>query len=451
VLLFTLATSVLTGIIFGIAPAWMTSHADPIDALRGANRSVGGGRSWVQRSLVIAQAAMSLVLLSAAALLGQSLRNLQHQNFGFETQGRYIASINPNLGNYKPEQMEPLYRQIVDRVQQIPGVRMAAAVLYAPMGGNSWNDGIRVEGQPEPGPKEDTGSGWARVTPGFFDTLGAKIVRGRPITDEDTAATRNVAVINEAFAKRFFKDQDPIGQHFGAGKIKYSANYEIVGVARDIRYMTWGIKEPVRPMYWVSEAQTVKYDEIDYMSGEISSHYLDDIVIWAPGDPPGLEDRVRKTLAGIDPNLLLYGVDPYSKVLSDDFQQEDMIATLTTLFGVLALVLAAVGLYGVMAYTVQQRTSEIGVRMALGADRMRVIKMVMRGAFSQMGIGLGLGIPAAIAAGKLMTSQLFGVKPWDPAMLALATLMLGLAALLASAVPARRAASVEPIVALRNE
>ena len=451
VLLFTLGTSVLTGIIFGIAPAWMTSHADPIDALRGANRSVGGGRSWVQRSLVIAQAAMSLVLLSAAALLGQSLRNLQHQNFGFETQGRYIASINPNLGNYKPEQMEPLYRQIVDRLQQIPGVRMAAASLYAPMSGNSWNEGIRVEGRPEPGAKEDTGAGWARVMPGFFDTLGAKIVLGRPITDGDTEATRKVAVINEAFVKRFFKDQNPIGQHFGIDKIKYSGNYEIVGVVRDIRYMTWGIKEPVRPMFWASEAQTVQYDDIDYMSGEISSHYLDDIVIWAPGEPPGIEDRVRKALAGIDPNLVLYSVAPYSRVLSADFQQADMIATLTTLFGVLALVLAAVGLYGVTAYTVQQRTSEIGVRMALGADRMRVIKMVLRGAFVQMAIGLGLGIPAAIGAGKLMTSQLFGVKPWDPAMLAFATLMLGLAALLASAIPARRAAGVEPIVALRNQ
>jgi predicted permease len=451
VLLFTLGTSVLTGIIFGIAPAWMTSRANPIEALRGAGRSVPGGNSWVQRSLVIAQAAMSLVLLSAAALLGQSLRNLQHQNFGFELQGRYLASINPSLGNYKPEQMELLFRQIDDRLQQIPGVRMVAAVLYAPMSGDSWNNGIRVEGRPEPGAKEDTGSGFARVTPGFFETLGAKIVLGRPITDEDTATTRSVAVINEAFARKFFQDQNPIGQHFGPGKIKYSGNYEIVGVVKEIRYMTWGMKEPVRPMFWVAEAQTAQYDDPAYVSGETSSHYLHNIVIWAPGDPPGMEDRVRKALAGIDPDLVLYEVDPYTRVISDDFQQENMIATLTTLFGVLGLVLAAVGLYGVMAYAVEQRTSEIGVRMALGADRMRVIKMVLRGSFSQIGIGLALGIPAAIGAGKLMTNQLFGVKPWDPIMLALAALMLGLAALLASAIPARRAAGVEPMVALRNE
>jgi predicted permease len=451
VLLFTLAMSVLTGVIFGIAPAWMTSHADPVEALRGANRSVGGRRSWTQKSLVIAQAAMSLVLLSAAALLGQSLRNLEHQDFGFETQGRYIAWINPMLANYKPEQLEPMFRQIDDRLLQIPGVRMVAPALYAPMTGDSWNDGIRVQGRPEPGAKEDTGASWARVMPGFFETVGAKIVLGRPITEDDTAATRKIAVINEAFAKRFFKSQNPLGQHFGIDKIKYSATFEIVGVTKNMRYLTYDYKDPVRPMFWLPEAQTVQYDDPAYLSGETWSHYLYNIVIWAPGNPPGMEDRVRKALASVDPNLVLYGVDPYTKVVSADFQQENMIAKLTTLFGVLGLMLAAIGLYGVMAYMVEQRTGEIGVRMALGADRGRVVKMVLRGAFSQVGIGLALGIPAAIGAGKLMTGQLFGVKPWDPVMLTLATLLLALAALLASLIPARRAAGVEPMVALRNE
>lgn len=451
VLFFTLGVSVLTGILFGIAPAWMTSHADPIEALRGANRSVSGGRSWAQRSLVIAQAAMSLVLLSAAALLGQSLRNLQHQKFGFETRGRFIAWIDPQLGNYKPEQMEPMFREIDDRLQQIPGVRMAAPALYAPMTGDSWNNSVRIAGQPEPGAKDDTGAGFVRVMPGFFDAVGAKIVSGRPITEEDTATTRNVAVVNEAFAKRFFKNQNPIGQHFGPGKMKYSSTFEIVGVVRDMRYMTYDYKEPVRPMYWVPEAQNVEWDDPAYLSGEIWSHYLYNIVIWAPGDPPGMEERVRKTLANVDPNLVLYAVDPYSRVVSADFQQEEMIATLTTLFGLLGLILAAVGLYGVMAYTVEQRTGEIGVRMALGADRIRVLKMVLDNAFVQIGIGIAIGIPAAIGAGKLMADQLFGVTPWNPFMLALAVLTLALAALLASLVPARRAAEVEPMVALRNE
>jgi len=358
VLLFTLAVSVLTGVIFGIAPAWVTSHADPVEALRGVNRSVGSGRSWAQRSLVIAQATMSLVLLSAAALLTQSLRNLQHQNFGFETQDRYIAWINPILGNYKPEELLPLFRQIDDRLLQIPGVRMVAPALYAPMTGDSWNDGVRIEGRPEPPPKEDTSAGWARVMPGFFETIGAKMVLGRALTEEDTEATRRVAVVNEAFAQRFFKNQNPIGQHFGPDKIKYAATYEIVGVAGNMRYMTYDYKDPIRPMFWVPEAQTVQYDDAAFISGEIWSHYLYNIVLWAPGNPPGMEERVRKTLASIDPNFVLYSVDPYHSVVSADFQQENMIATLTALFGGLGLVLAAVGLLrsdGIHRGTANQR------------------------------------------------------------------------------------------------
>jgi predicted permease len=319
------------------------------------------------------------------------------------------------------------------------------------MTGDSWNDGIRIAGRPEPGAKEDTGSSWARIMPGFFETVGAKMALGRSLGEDDTATTRKVAVVNEAFAKRFFKDQNPIGQHFGPDKIKYSSIYEIVGVVKDIRYMTYDYKDPIRPMFWIPETQTVQYDDPAYTSGEIWSHYLYNIVIWAPGTPPGIEERVRRALVSIDPNLVLYGVDPYTKVVSADFQQENMIATLTTLFGVLGLILAAVGLYGVMAYMVEQRTSEIGVRMALGADRKDVVKMVLRAGFSQIAIGLALGIPAAIGAGKLMTAQLFNVKPWDPSMLALATFLLALAALLASVIPARRAASVEPMVALRSE
>jgi len=451
VLLFTLAVSVLTGVVFGITPAWMTSQTGPADALRGASRSVGAGRSWAQKPLVIAQIAVSLVLLCAAALLGKSLRNLEHQNFGFETQDRYIAWINPMLGNYKLEQMEPMFRQIDDSLLQIPRMRMVAPALYAPMTGDSWNDGIRIQGRPEPATKEDTGAGWARVMPGFFETIGAKITLGRPITDEDTAATRKVAVINQAFAKRFFKDQNPIGQHFGIDKIKYSATFEIVGVANDMRYMTYEYKKPVRPMFWVPEAQTVPYDDPAFQSGEIWSHYLYNIVLWAPGSPSSVEEQVRSALARVDPNLVLYGVDPYAKVVTADFQQQSMIATLTTLFGVLGLVMAGVGLYGVLAYMVERRTAEIGVRMALGADRGRVIGMVLFGAFWQVGVGLAIGVPGAIAACKLMTAQLFGVKAGDPIMLTLAALLLVMATLLASVIPAWRAAGVEPMAALRTE
>jgi predicted permease len=451
VLLFALGVSILTGMIFGTAPAWITSHADPVEALRGANRSVGGGRSWAQKSLVIAQAAMSLVLLSAAALLAQSLRNLEHQDFGFDMQGRYIAWINPTLGNDKPEQMEQRFRQIDDSLREIPGVRMVAPALYAPMTGDSWNSGIRIQGRPEPGPKEDTSAAWARVMPGFFETIGARMIMGRPFTENDTAATPNVAVVNEAFVKHFFKNQNPIGQHFGFDRVKFASTFEIVGVVKNIRYMTYDYKEPVGPMLWVSETQTASYDDPIYSVGEKWSHYLYNIVIWAPGDPPGMEEKVRKAIASVDPSLVVDDVNPYSKVVSNDFNQQNMIATLTSLFGLLGLALAAVGLYGVMAYTVEQRTSEIGLRMALGADRGYVIAMVLRGSFWQIGIGLSLGIPLAVLAGKLMKDQLYGVQPWDPTMLAGATVLLATAALVASVAPVHRAANVEPMVALRNE
>jgi putative ABC transport system permease protein len=451
VLLFTLGVSVLTGMIFGIAPAWMTSHVDPVEALRGSNRSTRGGSSLAQKSLVIGQAAMSLVLLSAAALLGQSLRNIEHQDFGFAVKDRYLISMNPTLGNYKPEEMEPLFRRIDERLLGLPGVRGVAPVLYAPMSGDSWNEGIRIAGRPEPGPKEDTGAGWARVMPGFFEVLGSKMVQGRSIQEQDTARTRPIAVVNEAFARRFFKNENPIGRRFGMDRIQYASKFEIVGVVKDIRYMTWDYKEPVRPMFWLPETQSMTYDDPQFNTFDLFSHFLSNIVVWAPGDRPGFESEVRKAIASIDPNLVVYSVDPYSTILASDFQQENMIATLTMLFGALGLVLAAVGLYGVMAYTVEQRTTEIGVRMALGADRARVVGMVLRSAFLQIGIGLGVGIPLAIAAGRLMTNQLFGVSPWDPPMLAAATLLLCLAAFLASWIPASRAAGVEPMVALRSE
>jgi predicted permease len=451
VLGFALAISVATGILFGIAPAWMTSHAEPIEALRGSRGSTGTKAKWPQKALVVAQAAMSLVLLSAAALLGQSLRNLQNQDFGFTAKDRYLVWTNTQLTGYPVDQMPLLFRRIDEQLAAIPGVKSAAAETYAPMSGDSWNDAIRVEGKPEPSAKENTSAGWTRVTPGFFAALGNRILMGRPVTEEDGPTTQNVAVINEAFAKKFFKGENPIGQHFGPAKMKYAAMYTVVGVAADMRYMAYDLDKPVEPMFYLAEAQTAPFEEAAMKSGEAWSHYLYNVVLWAPGHPPNLQAQVKKVLTDIDPNLVVQGVDPYPDVLEGDFQQQSMIATLTLLFGALGLVLAAVGLYGVTAYTVEQRTSEIGVRMALGADRASVVRMVLRGAFLQVGIGLALGIPAAILAGRAMAGQLYGIKPWDPAMLAGATVLLGMAAFLAAVIPARRAAGLDPMEALRNE
>jgi putative ABC transport system permease protein len=452
VLLFALGVSVLTGAIFGMMPAWMTSQAEPVEALRGANREVAGGRHWAQKALVIGQAAVSLVLLSAAAMLGDSLRNLEHQNFGFDPNGRYLVSLgSPMLANYKQEQLVPLYRRIQERFSAIPGVRRVSAATYAPMSGNQDGHDIRVEGKPEPGPKDDIFADWTRITPGYFETIGVSMVEGRSINEDDNENTRHVAVINEAFAKKFFGNQNPVGQHFGPGPIRNSGTYEIVGVVQNIHYVIWGFREPARPMYYIPEAQIVPFDQPDLQSAELWSQNLYNIVIWAPGHPQNMLMQVKKALGAVEQNLVMYDAQPYSRVIQETFDQQNMIASLAWLFGAVGLVLAAVGLYGVTAYGVEQRTSEIGVRMALGADRGSVTAMVLRGAFWQVGIGLGTGIPAAIGAGYLMSSQLFGVAPWNPLLLAGATLLLGLAALVAAVIPAQRAASTDPMQALRSE
>lgn len=446
VLLFALGVSLLTGILFGIAPAWMSSHAQPIEAMRGANRSVGGHRQSLQKSLVIVQAAVSLVLLSAAALLGQSLRNREHQNFGFDSTGRYLVSIDPKLSNFSQDQLVPLFREIETRLRAVPDVCSVGSVLEAPPGGWMTHD-IRIEGQPEPGPRADFLSGWTRVTPGFFPTYRDRIVMGRPIADEDTAATQPVAVVNEAFAKKFFGSRSPIGQHFGPAPARNAGMYEIVGVASNIAF-EGGPKEP---MYFLPEAQTTQFENADTENREIWSHYLYNIVLWAPGNPPDLETHVKKALADVDPDLVVYGVQPYFQIIRSNFARENMIASLTSLFGAVGFLLAAVGLYGVTAYGVEQRASEIGVRMALGANRASVVFMVLRSAFLQIIFGLVIGIPAAIAAGHLLASRLFDVTPWDPLLLSSAALLLAFAALFAAFIPARRAANIDPLQTLRSE
>jgi putative ABC transport system permease protein len=454
VLLFALGLALATGILFGVAPAWMASHAEPIEAIRGAGRTMGtqagGRRHRLQKTLVIAQAAVSLVLLSAAAMLGQSLRNLEHENLGFEPAGRYLASIDPKISGVQPEQMVPLVREIETRLGATPGVRGVSLALHAPMTGG-WGHDIRIEGRPEPGPRDDAWSGWDRVTPGYFASFGDRILMGRALTEEDDGSGRRVAVINEAFAKKFFGKANPIGEHFGPAPAGNAATYEIVGVAGDLARDASSVRDGMPPMYYVPEAQSTVFAEANLEAREVWSHYLYNVVIWAPGNPPGLGERVRSMLADVNPDLVLYGIQPYADVVRGDFAGDSMIASLTSLFGVVGLVLAAVGLYGVTAYSVEQRTGEIGVRMALGADRRSVLGLVLRGAFAQVLAGLAVGIPAAIGAGYWIASRLFGVKPWDPQMLAGATLLLGLTALLAAAIPARRAARVDPMQALRSE
>jgi predicted permease len=449
VLAFALGISVLTGILFGVAPAWITARANPVEALRGANRSTGRNSGWGQKSLVVIQAALSLVLLCAAGLLTRSLNNMQHQNFGFDTANRYILHIDPQMAGYKPAQLEALYRQLRDNLSSIPGVKQVSFSLYSPMEGDNWGEGVFIEGEPPPAPgTPDHGASWLRVSPHYFEAIGTKILEGRANSEQDTPSTRNIALVNRFFEQKYFKDGHAIGKHF-SDDIKHPGNFEIVGVTEDTRYL--GPTEKMRPMYFLAQGQTVHSDDPRYRQFEDRSQYLNAIEIQTAGAVPNLETQVRHAISQINPDLALINFDPFAEQVKGNFTQQEMIAKLTSFFGIVALILASIGLYGVTAYSVERRTGEIGIRMALGADRMNVLGLVLRSAFLQVGIGLAIGIPATIFGGRFMASQLFGVKPYDPAILGITVAVLATAAFVAALVPARRAAGLEPMRALRLE
>jgi len=450
VLGFTFVVALLTGILFGVAPAWMTAHSDPADALRGAHRSTAQASGWTQKSLVVVQTALSVILLCAAGLLTETLRNQQHQNFGFDVQNRYIFHFDPSMAGYKIDQIPAFFRQLHDNLEAIPGMKRVSFSLYTPMEGDNWGEDVFVEGQAPPAPgSNQNGASWLRVSDGYFDSIGTKIVRGRPITEQDTASTRNVAVVNQAFAKKFFKDDDPIGKHFGDLEQKYASAFEIVGVTEDTEYGSPTSR--IRPTFFLAETQRMPYNDPRFISFEDRSHFLNAAVLQTEGNIPGLESQVRRALASVNPDLALIDFQSFAAQVDGNFTQNVMLARLTSMFGLLALILASVGLYGVTAYSVERRTSEIGIRMALGADRMNVLKLVLQGAFTQIGIGLLIGIPASILAGYGMTKKLFGVKPYAPDILLITIAVLSVAAAVATLLPARKAAILEPIRALRTE
>lgn len=450
VLLFAFAVSVLTGIAFGIAPAWMATRVDPIEALRGASRSTARTGSLSRKALVVVQAALSLVLLSASGLLTAALHNLESENFGFNQDRRVVVNINETLAGYRPDQLTPLYRRIQDSLASIPGISAVALCKYSPLTGDNWGSGVWLEGHPPPGPRDDNSASLNRVTAGYFDVIGNPIIRGRGVSDQDTAASRHVAVINEAFARKFFKHGDPIGKHFGRDGLP-SGQYEIVGIAKDARYLPSDLGKPITPMFFLPEAQH------DFPpkpgSAEVSpgSHFLSDIVIVTrPGAHLSLA-RVREAMASLDPNLPIVSIHTLKEQVASQFTQQRLIAQLTSFFGVLSLVLASIGLYGVTAYNAGRRTSEIGLRMALGATRGHVVALVLRGAFGLIAFGLLIGLPLTLAAGKFLGSQLYGMDPYNPVVTLAAAVTLGLSALAASLIPAFRASLISPLEALRAE
>ena len=443
VLLFACGLSLVTGVLFGVAPAWIAAQAEPADALRSGSRSTTTRASLLQRGLVVLQAALSLVLLVGAGLFAQSLNKLEGVDLKLGAKNRYIVHINPAAAGYKQTQLEALYRTIEDRFRALPGVRRVGISSYTPMedDNNGWS--VQVQGQPDLG----VSASIIRANPEYFDSVGTHVVMGRGIGVQDTPTSPTVAVVNQSFVKKLFKPgENPIGAHFGGGP-KSTGDFEIVGVVEDTVYTDVRWKDHV--MYFMPLMQRPRSD-----AGPIEqddSLYSGAIVVETVGPTNDMESLARTTLTSINPNLSMVKFQTFDAQIADRFDGDRMIARLTTLFGALALLLAAVGLYGVTAYTVERRTSEIGIRMALGAERGSVVVMVMRGAVMQTLLGLAIGIPVAFVCVRFVKAQLYEITTADARVMAGAIVTLAVAACVAGLIPARRAASIDPMRALRVE
>jgi predicted permease len=448
---FAMGLALLTGILFGAAPAWFGARIDPAHALRGSGRSAGNRSSLATKSLLVVQAALSVVLVAGATLLARSLNNLEHQDFGYEVRGRTLVSIRTPHAGYTTPKLTALNREVERRLKALPGVEGAGLALYNPLTDN-WGELVFVAGHPRPQMNGDWGSSWDRVSADYMQAFGMTILRGRAFTNADNETASPVAIVNQAFVKRFFKDgEDPLDQHFGLDLPEYASTFRIVGVVRDAKFAGWGLSRPARPMFFVPLAQNVDYKDDLMGRVESSSHFVSGIMLKTSLQPGALEPVLKDLLAGVDPNLTLISVRTMQEQVSLSFDQQRAVASLAGLFGIVALLLAAVGLYGVTAYSVAQRTNEIGVRMALGADRASVVRLVLRGASFRVLLGLIFGVPLAIGAGRLISAQLYGVSSWDPLALSVAAGTLAICAFFAAVIPALRAASISPMDALRTD
>jgi macrolide transport system ATP-binding/permease protein len=435
---FAFALSALTGILFGVAPAWIAAQAKPADVLRSSARTTATGASLLQRGLVVLQA-----LLVGAGLFSQSLNKLQNTDLKLQTTNRYILHINPQAAGYSQRQLEALYRTMEERFHALPGVLKVGIATYTAMEDNNWSNGVQVLGQP---PSKE-GASFVKANAEYFDSVGTRVVMGRGIGVQDTSTAPAVAVVNQSFANGFFKNINPIGQRFGSPGPDSSGNYEVVGVVEDSVYTTVRWKD--HRMYFVPIMQrpAASKEPID----DDVSLYAGAIVLHTERPMSDIEQLARRTLASINPNLTVVKFQTFDQQIADRFGDERMIARLTILFGALALLLATIGLYGVTAYTVARRTSEIGIRMALGAERRGVIAMVMRGAMIQTALGLGIGIPIALLCVHFVKTQLYEITNADSRVMMGAIVALCAAACIAGIIPARRAASTDPVRALRTE
>jgi predicted permease len=315
--------------------------------------------------------------------------------------------------------------------------------MYLPMTGNNWNDYIWVEGG---GAAHQPGAvSYDMVNPGYFETIGTRLLQGRAIDERDQASSPRVAVVNETFVARYCRGGNPIGMRFGAGGPKHAADYEIVGVVEDAKYNS--TYRPAYPTFFMPLLQP----DLNSNGTPSENSFIGGIAVHFSGSARNLEPTLRETIAQVDPNLGVLGVIGYGEQLALNFNKERLLATLTQLFGVLALVLAATGLYGLVSLSASRRTAEIGIRMALGATRGEVVRMILKGAVIQVGLGIVIGVPLSMAGARLVEHQLFGIAPHNPATMASATVLLLMCAIAAAFIPASRAAMADPVRALRNE
>jgi len=446
VLGFAFALAFVAALVFGLVPAWLNTRGDPAASLHGAGRGARDPSSFPSKLLLVFQVALSFILLSGAGLFTATLRNLEEQRFGFQTQGRMMVQVDPALAGYSREQLYGLNQEISERLSRVRGVAGVSFSLYSPMEGHNWADDIAVEGRP---PGYGDSSSWDRVGPNYFEVVGTRVLRGRAIGPEDTAASPHVAVVNETLVRNFFSGVEPIGKHLGIGDKSHGYDYEIVGVVEDAIYKY--ARKPARPMFFLPYFQDVDYDTANARAIQVRSNYIGTIALRYSGAEGEVEQAVRRSLGEFDPNLLVLRVRTFDEQLRANFTQERNFAGLSTVFSALALLLAAIGLYGVTAYRVVQRTSEIGLRIALGSSRERVLRMVLREVLLFVLAGIAIGVPGSLAATRATASFLFGLTPGDPAVLAGAVAVLAAVALIAGFLPALRAARVDPMTALRHE
>ena len=450
---FTLAVTLVTGLVFGLVPALQATKPDVGKTLKDeAGAVVRGGHGALRSGLVVTQVALSLLLLIGAGLFLRSLKNLSNLGPGFPAERLVGFNIDPSLNGYSVPPLKIFYQQLTESLNSIPGVQNVGLASMRIMENNEWDSSMTVEGYTPAKPEDRAQPFMNQIGPGYFATLGVPIVAGRDfrLTDnreikrevhadepEDERWTPSAVVINEKFAHKYFAGRDPIGLHIGFGSDPGTPTpMEIIGVVKDIKYTNLRDEIPEQAF-------------IPYMG----SRYVGSMTVYVRtvGEPNQLLSAVRAKVREFDANLPIYAMRTMDSQISNSLTNERMIASLSTVFGFLATVLAIIGLYGVMSYTVSQRTREIGIRMALGAAQGNVVWMVMREVLRLVGIGVVIGVPAALALTRLVQSQLFGLKAHDPSTLAWATVGLIVIACIAGYVPAMRASRLDPMRALRYE